>query len=441
MKRTVYQFIEREKLFSHKDKIAVGLSGGADSVALLAVLCDLGYECVALHCNFHLRGEESMRDEHFVEQWVKSLGIAYRKVDFDTTAYATEKKISIEMAARELRYNWFAQQKEELGASCIAIAHHSDDVVETFLINLTRGSGIHGLTGIKPKNGDIVRPLLCVSRKDILRYLKKKGLEHVEDSTNQESVYTRNKFRNKIIPLLEEINPSFKGSLLQTIANLRNTEDYLTHKVEKAQKTLLIQKEDSVWHISIEQLRKEGNAPFLLYELLQPYGFTSSTVSNIAEGLTGESGKTYHSEFFTLQKDREVLILYKTEDCQTNDIWVEEGTPTIETPIPLDFCIEEASTVQIEKDKKFCYLDYDKLEFPLKIRKWKQGDYFVPFGMKGKKKLSDYFVDKRFSIYQKNQCWLLLSGNQIVWLIGERSDECYRVTSETKKILKIAMRE
>ena len=439
MKERVSQFIKQERLFSPKDKIAVGVSGGADSVALLAVLCELGYDCIALHCNFHLRGEESMRDEHFVTQWVKTLNIPYRKVDFETEAYASEQKISIEMAARELRYRWFAEQKEELGASCIAIAHHADDVVETFLINLTRGSGIHGLTGIKPKNGEIVRPLLCVSRKDILQYLKEKGLQHVEDSTNQETIYVRNKFRNTIIPLFESINPSFKESVVQTIANLRNAEEFLEEKTEESQKKIMIPMGEEVWHLSIAQLKKEKNPKFLLYELLRPFKFTPATIKNVVNALDGPSGKTFQSADYTLQKDREVFILSPKEDEGTEQFDIQEGTTEIRVPIHLTFETLKAEELQIEKEKRFCYLDYDQLTFPLIIRKWEMGDYFVPFGMKGKKKLSDYFVDKQFSLYQKKQTWLLLSGEQIVWIIGERSDNRYRVTSKTKKILKISL--
>ncbi|MCQ2218099.1 MAG: tRNA lysidine(34) synthetase TilS [Paludibacteraceae bacterium] len=437
MKKRVSRFIEQEKLFSHKDKIAVGLSGGADSVALLAVLCELGYDCIALHCNFHLRGEESMRDERFVEQWVKTLNIDYRKVDFETESYASEHKISIEMAARELRYNWFSEQLRETGAKHIAIAHHADDVVETFLINLTRGSGIHGLTGIKPKNGNIVRPLLCVSRKEILQYLNKKGLEHVEDSTNKEIVYVRNKFRNNIIPLFESINPSFKNSLLQTISYLKNTEEYVDEKINDARGNVMKQIDDNVWHLFIDQLKKEGNVQLLLFEILQPFGFSSSTIQNITNSIDGESGKLFQSEEYTLQKDRDVLILYKTEKNESVSFDVPANTTIVEVPINLKFKIEDASSVVIEKAKKYCFLDYDKLKFPLQLRRWKQGDSFVPFGMKGKKKLSDYFVDNRFSVYKKSQVWLLTSDNQIVWIIGERSDDRFKITDETKKVLKI----
>ena len=441
MKEIVSQFIKQEKLFSPKDKIAVGVSGGADSVALLAVLCELGYDCIALHCNFHLRGEESMRDEHFVEQWVKTLNIPYRKVDFETEAYASEHKISIEMAARELRYRWFAEQKEKWGASCIAIAHHADDVVETFLINLTRGSGIHGLTGIKPKNGEIVRPLLCVSRKDILQYLKEKGIQHVEDSTNQETIYVRNKFRNTIIPLFESINPSFKESVVQTIANLRNAEEYLEEKTEESKKKVMTPMGKGVWQLSIAPLKEEKNVQFLLYELLRPFGFTPATIKNIANALDGSSGKTFQSAEYTLQKDREVFVLTRNDEETVEQFEIQEGIENLTVPLHLTFQTINAEELQIEKESRFCFLDYDQLTFPLTIRKWKQGDYFVPFGMKGKKKLSDYFVDKQFSLYQKKQTWLLLSGDQIVWIIGERSDNRYRVTSNTKKILKISLME
>lgn len=441
MRKIVRRFIEQERLFSRRDKIAVGVSGGADSVALLALLCELGYDCVALHCNFHLRGEESMRDERFVKQWVESLNIEYRKVDFETEKYAAEQKISIEMAARELRYEWFREQKQQLGAKYIAIAHHADDVAETFLINMTRGSGIHGLTGIKPKNGDIVRPLLCVSRKEITQYLIDKELKHVEDSTNQESIYVRNKFRNNIIPLLQSINPSFKTSLIQTISNLKNTEDFLNGKLASVRAEVMSQDQKGVWRISIEKLRREGNAQFLLFELLQPFGFSSSTVQNIADGLEGESGKVYSSHDYTLQKDRETLILFKRDDCEERTFEITEGETWIDLPMKLRISVESPKNCTIDKSKNCCYSDYGKLKFPLKIRKWQQGDCFVPFGMKGRKKVSDYFIDNRIPLYQKMQTWILLSDNQIVWVMGERSDNRFRISDETEKILKIEICE
>lgn len=442
MKETVRKFIEKEGLFTQRDRIAVGVSGGADSVALLALLCELGYDCVALHCNFHLRGEESLRDERFVEQWVKSSNIELRKADFDTVGFASGRGISIEMAARELRYGWFSEQLEELKASCVAVAHHADDVVETFLINLTRGCGLHGLTGIKPKNGRVVRPLLCVGRKDILQYLEAKGLKHVEDSTNRESVYVRNKFRNDIIPLLESINPSFRSSMVQTVSNLKNTEAFLDGRVDEVRRNAMVKVDDGLWHLSIGALEKAGNLPFLLFELLRPFGFSPATTRSIADGISGGGpGKEYLSEEYTLQRDRETLLLFRRESHRDETYSVPEGVSVLEEPVKLQFTIEGASDAVITKSKSTCYLDYGKLKFPLEIRRWRRGDWFVPFGMKGRKKLSDFFVDNRFSVYKKNHTWLLTSDDQVVWVVGERGDNRFRISPETEKILKIEIRQ
>lgn len=436
MEEKVKRFIAEQNLFEKSDKIIVGISGGSDSVALLSVLCRLGYQCVAAHCNFHLRGAESDRDETFVTDFVKSLDIPFYKIDFDTKKYAEEKKLSIEMAARELRYNWFAEIKEKERAHCIAIAHHSDDVVETFLINLTRGSGIHGLTGIKPVNGDVVRPFLCVSRSDILSYMEKEGLSFVEDSTNKDTIYVRNKFRNVIIPLFETINPAFRDSLLQTMGNLQSAEQFITDNMRSKLADIMVQDGD-LWSIHIDRLHEAGNEKFLLFEMLQSYGFTPSVVNDIYDGLDGISGKQYFSEDYRIQKDRSRLILSNKSEKSDEFYTIEESTYKISVPLNLTFEQKPVSEVVIHKDKNHCYLDMSRLKFPLTIRKWKDGDLFVPFGMKGKKKVSDYFVDNHFSLYQKEQTWLLLSGDEIVWLIGERSDDRYRIRKDTTSVLEL----
>ncbi|MCB9017340.1 MAG: tRNA lysidine(34) synthetase TilS [Prevotellaceae bacterium] len=436
MEEKVKSFIAEQNLFGKSDKIIVGISGGADSVALLSVLHGLGYDCVAVHCNFHLRGAESDRDEAFVTEFVERLGMSLYKVDFETEKYATEKKMSIEMAARELRYAWFAEMKEKERAACVAIAHHSDDVVETFLINLTRGTGIHGLTGIKPKNGDIVRPLLCVSRAEVLSYLERKGLSHVEDSTNKDTIYVRNKFRNVIIPLFETINPGFRDSLLRTMENLQLAERFISDGMQERQSEI-IAREGDVWRISIDRLHKYGNEKFLLFEMLQPFGFVSAVVDNIYDGLDGRSGSQYYSDRYRVQKDRRELILSrKTEDADVVYTVAEDAT-SVEVPVRLSLEVKSAADVVLQKDKNNCYVDVSRLQFPLTIRRWRDGDSFLPFGMKGRKKLSDFFVDNHFSLYRKEHTWLLLSGEEIVWIIGERCDNRYRMELDTEKVLEI----
>ncbi len=431
----IKQFIIRQHLFIPGQKIIAGVSGGADSVFLIYILCELGYDCVIAHCNFHLRGEESNRDELFVKSLAEKLNLPFRSIHFQTEKYASERKISIEMAARDLRYAWFTELKERENAGCIAIAHHSDDVVETFLINMTRGTGIHGLTGIRPENGDVVRPLLTLSRQEIEDYLQKNEIPFVVDSTNKESVYIRNKFRNQIIPLLQTINPSVKESILQTVENLQKTASFIENRLNGIKADLFTQKED-VQYISIEKLKKEDSPLFVLYELLHPYGFSASAIEDIYNGLDGTPGKQYFSHNYRILKDRESLVLSAKKQEETVIYHIQNTDTNVEIPLKITITYEEnRPDFEIMKDKRFCYLDVDKLTFPLRIRGWERGDSFIPFGMKSRKKVSDFFIDRQFSILQKEQAWLLLSDEEIVWIIGERSDNRFRIDAETRKIM------
>jgi tRNA(Ile)-lysidine synthase len=336
----VQQFIHNQTLFTPNQKLIVGVSGGADSVFLIHALHELGYACIIAHCNFHLRGEESDRDALFVKSLAENLNFPFRSIDFQTEKYASEQKISIEMAARELRYAWFAGLKEKEKADCIAIAHHSDDVVETFLINMTRGTGIHGLTGIKPKKGDIVRPLLALSRKEIEEYLQEKNISFVEDSTNRETIYVRNKFRNHIIPLLQTINPSFRESILQTAGHLQKAEYFIEDRLSKIKAELFTEKENSRY-ISIEKLKKEDSSLFILYELLHPYGFPASVIEDIHNGLDGIPGKQYVSEKYKILKDREYLILSGKKQEMSAAYSIKDTDTTIENPLQITITRKE----------------------------------------------------------------------------------------------------
>lgn len=414
--------------------VLVGLSGGADSVALLGLLVRLGYPCIAAHCNFHLRGEESLRDERFAEDFaVHVLGVPFYKTDFDTTGYAAERHLSIEMAARELRYEWFERMRLELGAQAIAVAHHRDDSVETLLMNLVRGSGIRGLTGIRPKNGFVVRPLLAVSRQELLQWLAEQSYTYVTDSTNLSDVYTRNFIRLKVLPLLEEINPSVKSSIARTAEHLSAAEAIYLETIRKARQEIVT----SDHRLSIPALMRYPAPETILYELLKPYGFTRLVADEVFLSLSKESGKLFYAPDYRLVKDREYLLVVPRDQegkPATYTLEAEEGV--WHEPIELS-CrkIVLSSGFRLEKDKRTAYLDYDKLRFPLVLRTWQEGDWFVPFGMKGRKKLSDYFSDHKFSRIQKEQTWLLCSGNDIVWIVGERSDNRFRIDERTKSVL------
>lgn len=435
MRNIVRAYIEKHQLLADGRPVLVGFSGGADSVALLSLLVQLGYPCVALHCNFHLRGDESMRDERFAKETARKLGVSFHKTDFDTTAYAALHHLSIEMAARELRYNWFEEMRQQLGAQAIAVAHHRDDSVETVLMNMIRGTGVRGLGGIRPKNGYVVRPLLAVSRSEILAWLEQQQLTYVTDSTNLSDAYTRNFIRLRVLPLLEELNPSVKTAIARTADHLSDTEVIYIYMVEKARRELI----DDDLRIPIARLMEYPSPATILYELLKPYGFTRQVADDVYRSLAGESGKLFYSASYRLLKDREYLLLspvaseemqeYALTSCNISDNnW--------QGPIELSFLKTVITTdFNIRKDKNIAYFDYDKLSFPLTLRRWKEGDWFVPFGMKGRKKLSDYFSDHKFSRMDKEQVWLLCSGENILWIVGERSDDRFRVDKTTKSVL------
>lgn len=435
MRNIVRTYIEKQQLLSGDGPVLVGLSGGADSVALLVLLVQLDYPCVALHCNFHLRGDESVRDEQFAREMARTLDVPFYKIDFDTAAYGAEHHLSIEMAARELRYNWFEEMRLRLGAQAIAVAHHRDDSVETVLMNLVRGTGIRGLGGIRPKNGYVVRPLLAVSRSEILDWLAEQQLSYVTDSTNLSDAYTRNFIRLRVLPLLEELNPSVKAAIARTADHLAETEAIYLHVVEKARRELV--KEDL--RIPIARLMEYPSPATILYELLKPYGFIRQVADDVFRSLTGESGKMFYSPDYRLLKDREYLLLspVKKEEEREYTFTVDDIVEEVwRGPVELSFFKSVITTYFcFRKDKHIAYFDYDKLSFPLTLRKWKEGDWFIPFGMKGRKKLSDYFSDHKFSRMDKEQTWLLCSGENILWIVGERSDNRFCIDKTTKSVL------
>lgn len=433
----VSEYIGKHQLIpNNEQKIIVGLSGGSDSIALLHILTALGYNCIAAHCNFHLRGEESIRDENFVKQICDKWNIELKIVGFDTSSYAAKEHISIEMAARSLRYNWFEKLSKELKISQIAIAHHLDDSVETVLLNLTRGTGIKGLTGISPRNGNIIRPLLCLKKTEVNQYIADKYLTFVQDSTNNSNVYQRNKLRLDVIPLFEEINPSFKESVAKMSRHLRQVETIYNRYMESEIKRVF---EDN--QISITKLLESHEPEALLFEILSPFGFNSEQIAQLFDSINRISGKTFLSTTHRVIKDRENIFVAKIETHNNYDIYeIEDGISNIDTPIKLTFTssIRRPDTI-IPKSDKIVSIDKSKIKFPLTIRHWQQGDSFIPFGMKGKKKLSDFFTDNKFSLMQKESVWILTSGKEIVWIIGHRADNRFRVENSTTEILKICI--
>ena len=422
-KYDVQKFIEEKSLFTLKDKILIALSGGADSVALLRVLHALGYSCECAHCNFHLRGEESDRDEAFVQELCKTHQIKFHIKHFDTETYAKSHQLSIEMAARELRYEWFESLRQELKAQVIAVAHHRDDSVETFMLNLIRGTGINGLKGIAPQNGWIVRPLLQVSREDIIDYLQEILQDYVTDSTNLQDVYVRNKIRLNILPLMKEINPSIMETIQDTSMRLADVASIYHQERKKTLEHSVIKVSDHFQRISIDKILMDIAPASLLFELLSPLGFNISQIKDIHRSLEhSQAGKRFISKNWELIRDREDLLIQRIDsECIVPELIVQE--------------IEKTPSFILHKDKHIACLDADKVKLPLTIRKWQVGDKFIPLGMNGKKKISDYMTDKKFSLFQKENQYVVCSEDKIVWLVNERCDNRYRITDQTRRIL------
>ena len=438
----VERFIQRHGLLTGKRLVLVGLSGGADSVALLGVLVRLGYPCRALHCNFHLRGDESDRDEVFARQFADSLGVPFVKVDFDTRGYAAIHQESIEMAARSLRYRWFEEQRQAFNAEAIAVAHHRDDSVETLLMNLLRGSGIRGLGGIRPRNGQVVRPLLAVSRAEIEEWLQTQGWGYVTDSSNLSDAYTRNFIRLRVLPLLEQLNPAARETIARSAAHLSAAEQLYAYTVEEARKAVFVTADS----LSIEALMRYPSPETLLYEWLRPLGFSRIVVGELFESLTGLSGKQFYSATHQVLKDRDRLYIAPLQEPSAwQPIEIPVATGELTQPLHLSFqLMERTSDFQLERASDAAYFDAEKLPGRLTLRLPQTGDWFVPFGMRGRKKLSDFFADQKMNRWEKLRQPLLCAGESIVWVVGRRTDDRFRVGEETKMIFsvkKIGQRE
>lgn len=437
----VENYIRDNSLISDNNNcVIVAVSGGPDSVALLHILCNLGYRCICCHCNFHLRGPESDRDMYFVRDLAKKLEVEYEEIHFDTLSYANANHLSIEMAARDLRYDWFEKLSLKYDSKKIAVAHHSDDEVETFFINLTRGAGLHGLTGMRNVNNKIVRPLLCLSRNDIIRYLEAIGQDYVLDSTNVENEYMRNKFRNIIVPEFEKIKPSFKSIMSRNLENLKETESFLDFVIDNIRKECVFVINGSV-RLSMDYLRSHypNNWGYILGELLKPYGVNRVTLKSIVDSDLEESGKCFEGHNCTIVKSRNVLEILFDKDICNDKYYIDEVEGLVEKPVKMKLKILDSKDVTIVKNKRFLYADLDKISFPLCLRHWENGDFFYPFGAKGKKKISDFYVDEKLSAVQKKGQWLLCSNNEIIWIVGMRSDDRIKIDDRTQNVLVIEL--
>ena len=434
MLSTVQAYIAQHQLLRPGAPVIVGLSGGADSVALLHILTRLGYPCVAAHCNFHLRNDESESDADFAQQTAEALGLPFRRIDFDTADYARQNDVSTEMAARTLRYEWFETLRRELGAEAIAVAHHRDDNVETVLLNLIRGTGLSGLCGMRPRNGHIVRPLLSVDRHQIVRWLADRHLPFCTDSSNASDVYRRNFVRLRLLPLMEQLNPSVRDAILRMAGHLTDVEAIYRNAIDSYRAHLI----DADGRISIDALLRTPAPHAMLFELLTPYGFTPSQCADIARALSGESGRSFVAPGgrWHLLKDRLHLILYPADEVSADAFTLTLGSE-LTAPIRLSLeerIVDEAFT--ISRSPHVATFDADRIALPLTLRRWRAGDSFVPFGMTGRKKLSDYFSDHKFSLLRKAAAWILCDASgRILWIVGHRTDNRFRITSKTRRAL------
>ena len=415
----VERYINKHKLLNPSELYIVALSGGADSVALLLLLKNAGFNVHAAHCNFRLRGAESDRDEVFCVELCHRLGVELHRVHFDTREYAELHKVSIEMSARELRYKWFEQLREDIGAAGICVAHHRDDSVETVILNMVRGTGVHGLVGIRPRNGYILRPLLCVSRDEIEGFLTSCGQKYITDSTNLEDEATRNKVRHHIIPELQQLN----GKALENIQRMTERMAAVEELLDAYKAQTIVRKEDGIAIRKLDVLND-----YLLYELLADYGFNSAQASQICDSMRADSvGSVFSSADYDLLVDRECLLVEPHLEPMKPFVIPETGTYILDEKHKIRV---ESGAFEVSKDPLVATLDASKVHFPLTVRRAEEGDWMVPFGMSGRKLLSDMMTDLKKSIFDKRK-QIVVTDNQgvIIWAVGLRVSQNVAILS------------
>lgn len=417
-------------------KLLLAVSGGIDSMVLMHLFQQLNYDIKIAHCNFQLRGKESDADELFVKVKSEKLKVKSYFIRFDTENYSKENKLSIQLAARKLRYQWFQELLLENQLDYLVTAHHLDDNVETLLINFTRGTGLEGLTGIPAQNGNIIRPLLAFSRLEIENYALENEIQWREDSSNASDKYFRNKLRHVIVPILKELNTGFLDSFQNTLHHLQQAES-LVNDASKLVYEKVVEEKESQLEIHLKPLLEFQNYKAYLYQWLKSYGF--SAWNDIYDLVDAQSGKQIFSETHFLLKDREKLILSVRKSSNEEEIYVIKSLDD-KVNIPLKLRFYKAVNI-FETHSNCIFVDESKLKFPLTIRKWQEGDYFYPSGMSGKKKLSKYFKDEKYSLLDKENQWLLGSEDQIVWVVGKRADDRFTSKETTQNIIKIVLEE
>ena len=435
----VEAFIEREQLLRVDQKVLVGVSGGADSIVMLHMLLALDYKCIVAHMNFGLRGSASDEDELFVKEFCLRHECEFVSKRVDTKKHAFDKSISIEMAARELRYAWFDSFIRDGKADLLAVGHHLNDSIETTFLNLSRITGVRGVSGISPKRDKLFRPLLCLSKDEVLQYAKENRLAYRIDESNKDIIYKRNLIRHQVIPKFEILEPAFVSNMNKTLSYLRDTSDMLEDFASQWKEQNLV-KEDAVWHISFKTVFNKSYGRLLLYEALKDFGFKNNQVLLIYEAGRNEPGRKFYSDNYVVYVDR----------CSWHivDKNVESERPLylIIDTVPFELSISD-TRLELLKEKKadsFVFskvnsevaFDFDKITFPLIVRKWKLGDWFIPFGMNGRKKISDFLIDSKVSLLDKSNVYVLESGGNVVWIIGYRLDNRFRIDSSTLNVIR-----
>ena len=433
------EFIKKENLFSPKDKLLLAVSGGIDSIVLCELCKQTKFDFEIVHCNFQLRGEESERDEKFVRQLGEKYEVEVKIKKFDTEKFAEENKMSIQETARVLRYEWFDELVNPPFNTYLLTAHHANDNAETLLMNFCRGTGLHGLTGIPVSYGNIRRPMLCFTRDEVVQFAKENNLEFVEDSSNLSIKYTRNLFRHEIIPSISKVYPQVNENLNDNINRFKEIEKLYKLSVSDIKKKLVKEK-GSEWHIPVKQLMAYNNRA-LIYEVITDFGFTEKQIDEVIKLSESDSGKYLDSPTFNYRiiKHRHWFIISSVNSAESRMIIIEEKDKTV---------LFEQGMIEIERlqtanhkpqtTNQIACLDSKEIIFPLILRKWKTGDYFYPLGMMKKKKLSRFFIDQKLSKTEKEKTWVIEMDKKIIWVVGKRIDERFKVTEQTKSILKIS---
>lgn len=435
-------YVAREGLFTHDDRLLLAVSGGVDSMVLMSLVHEAGYRFAVAHCNFHLRGAESDGDELLVEDEVRKLGVPYYLANFDTYGEVAATGESIEMAARRLRYAWFDQLCEGHGYSKVVIAHHGDDSIETLFINMLRGTGVRGLTGIASRNGRIVRPLLFATREEILSYAQQKGVPFREDSSNMSMKHLRNRVRHEVVPMLKTINPQFAPIMQRNMTQLLQAQNFIDASIKLIERSIVTESR-GVCTINVAAIDSALPRNFVIYEILSSrFGFRRDVVGGICAALDDAvSGRRFYAHGMVAVVDREqIIIMPAQEDCR-EEIAVAQGEDIANigsVSFGFDTVHREAISI-LNQGAEVALLDADKLRFPLVIRRWRDGDAMVPLGMTGRKKISDMLVDSKASLVDKREQYVVVSGNDIVWLVGRRIDNRYAISNNTSRVLRISV--